>query len=218
MSLHLALCSTKLLSHHTVCQLLCLLHYSLQLFHRWSGYHWCQSGFVEFSWLAEFHGERLCNSGRGRWGTLIHYSLFLPLLRVWNPVEAVFMSWQFSCSIVDSSEKPALTKWVDKHAACSGVFKGRRARHLPRVPPFWGPPLRYYPHKFSLFLVKDVLFTHVMFYKANYKQVFCFQRPPLQKLKYAGTLLSKGPQQQLKYVCTLLLNFIEGAPKRNCSV
>ena len=23
----------------------------------------------------------------------------------------------------------------------SGVFKGRRARHLPRAPPFWGPPL-----------------------------------------------------------------------------
>jgi len=39
----------------------------------------------------------------------------------------------------------------------SGVFKGRRARHLPRAPLFWGPPLRYYAHKFSLFLVKDVL-------------------------------------------------------------
>jgi len=25
--------------------------------------------------------------------------------------------------------------------AGSGVFKGRRARHLPRAPPFWGPPL-----------------------------------------------------------------------------
>ena len=38
----------------------------------------------------------------------------------------------------------------------------------------------------------------------NYNvQVLCFQR---------------GPQQQLKCACTLLLNFIEGAPKRNCSV
>jgi len=81
-----------------------------------------------------------------------------------------------------------------------------------------GPSLRYYAHKFSLFLVKDVLFTHVMCYKANHKQVFCFQRTPLQKLWCAGTLLSKGPQQQLKYVCTLLFNFIEVAPKRNCSV
>jgi len=28
----------------------------------------------------------------------------------------------------------------------SGVFKGRRARHLPRVPPSWGPLLRSYAH------------------------------------------------------------------------
>jgi len=104
------------------------------------------------------------------------------------------------------------------HLINSGVFKGRRARHLPRAPPFWGLPLRYYAHKFSLFLVKDILFTHVMCHKANHKQVFCFQRAPLQKLQCVGTLLSKGPQQQLKYVCTLLLNFIEGVPKRNCSV
>jgi len=62
----------------------------------------------------------------------------------------------------------------------SGVFKGRRARNLPRASPFWRLPLRYYAHKFSLFMVKDVLFTHVMFYKANYKQVFCFQRPPTE--------------------------------------
>jgi len=28
-----------------------------------------------------------------------------------------------------------------KHIIISGVFKGRRARHLPRAPPpFWGPP------------------------------------------------------------------------------
>jgi len=49
-------------------------------------------------------------------------------------------------------------------------------------PHFGGPPLRYYAHKFSLFLVKDVLLTHIMCYKANHKQVFCFQRAPLQKL------------------------------------
>ena len=49
-------------------------------------------------------------------------------------------------------------------------------------PLFGGPPLRYYAHKLSLFLVKDVLFTHVMCYKANHKEVFCFQRAPLQKM------------------------------------
>jgi len=60
--------------------------------------------------------------------------------------------------------------------------QGEASEALASGPPFWGSPLRYYVHKCSLFLVKDVLFTHVMCYKANYKQVFCFQRTPLQKL------------------------------------
>ena len=51
----------------------------------------------------------------------------------------------------------------------SGVFKGRRARHLPRAPPFWGPPLRCYARKFSLFLMKILVFTHIMYYKADHK-------------------------------------------------
>jgi len=51
----------------------------------------------------------------------------------------------------------------------SGVFKGRRARHFPRAPPFWGPPLRCYVRKFSLVLMKNLLFTHIMYYKADHK-------------------------------------------------
>jgi len=50
----------------------------------------------------------------------------------------------------------------------SGVFKGRRARHLPRSPLFGGP-LRCYARKFSLFLVKNLLSTHIMYYKADHK-------------------------------------------------
>jgi len=111
----------------------------------------------------------------------------------------------------------------------SGVFKGRRARHLPRAPPFGGPPLRCYTHKFSLFLMKILLFTHIMYYKKDHKQAPCFQRGPQQQfqcsstllsqgpqqqLQFEGTLLSKGPQQPLKCVTTLLLNFIEGALKK----
>ena len=56
-----------------------------------------------------------------------------------------------------------------------------------RPPLFGGLPLKYYAHKFSLFLLKDVLFTHVMCYKANHKQVFCLQR----------ALLSKGPPTEI---------------------
>ena len=51
----------------------------------------------------------------------------------------------------------------------SGVFKGRRARHLPRATLFGGSPLRCYTRKFSLVLMKNLLFTHIMYYKADYK-------------------------------------------------
>jgi len=33
----------------------------------------------------------------------------------------------------------------------SGVFKGRRARHLPRAPPYWGPPSGVTRINFSYF-------------------------------------------------------------------
>jgi len=63
----------------------------------------------------------------------------------------------------------------------SGVFKGRRAWHLPPPTPF--PPLRCSERRFSLFLVKK--FTHIMCHKADHKQVLCFQR-----LHYGGPCLS----------------------------
>jgi len=51
----------------------------------------------------------------------------------------------------------------------SGVFKGRRARHLPRASPFLCPPVRCYARKCFLFLMKNLLFTHIMYYKADHK-------------------------------------------------
>ena len=51
----------------------------------------------------------------------------------------------------------------------SGVFRGRRARHLPWAPLFGAPPLRCYARKFSLVLMKNLLFTHIIYYKANHK-------------------------------------------------
>ena len=59
-------------------------------------------------------------------------------------------------------------------------------------PLFGGHPLRYHAHKFSLFLVKDVLFTHVMCYKANHKQVFCFQRAPYRKCNVQVLYFQRG--------------------------
>ena len=77
--------------------------------------------------------------------------------------------------------------------------------------------------------MKNLLFTHIMYYKANHKlvlcfqrapyrncnvQVPCFQRGPQQQLQFEGVCFHRGPQQQLKCVSTLLLNFIEGASKK----
>jgi len=112
----------------------------------------------------------------------------------------------------------------------SGVFNGRRARHLPRPPLFWGPPLRYYVHKFSLFLVKDILFTHVMCYKANHQQVFCFQRAPYRNCNVQVLCFQRSPQQQFSRVSALLSKepptvtvickylAFTGAPNSNCNV
>jgi len=63
--------------------------------------------------------------------------------------------------------------WHDLHitmVTASCVFKGRRARYLPRAPPFWGPPSRCFARKFSLFLAKNLLSTHIIiYYKADHK-------------------------------------------------
>jgi len=47
-------------------------------------------------------------------------------------------------------------------------------------------------------------------------QALFFQRGPQEQLQFEGDLLAKRLQQTLKCVSTLLLSFIEGAPKRNC--
>ena len=108
---------------------------------------------------------------------------------------------------------------VEKLPIASGVFKGRRERHLPRAP-FFAPPFRCYADKFSLFLMRNLLFTHIMCYKADHEQVglLCFQKPPFRNCNVQVFCFQRAPQKPLKCVSTLLLNFIEGAPKRTCSV
>jgi len=67
----------------------------------------------------------------------------------------------FKAKTVKSTVIPLLTMGV-----LSGVFKERRASHLPRASP---APLSCYAGKFSLFLMKNVLFTHIMYYKTDHK-------------------------------------------------
>ena len=59
--------------------------------------------------------------------------------------------------------KVKILSFYVKKLVASGMFKGRRARHLPR------PPLKCYARTFSLFLVKNLLSTHVIYYKADHK-------------------------------------------------
>ena len=54
--------------------------------------------------------------------------------------------------------------------------------------------------------------------KADRKQVLCFQRDRFRNCYVQVLCFKRGPQKLLKIVSTLLLNFIEGAPKRNCDV
>jgi len=47
---------------------------------------------------------------------------------------------------------------------------------------------------------------------------FAFKEAPKSNCNLKVICLQRGPQQSLKYVSTLLLNFIEGDPKRICNV
>ena len=54
---------------------------------------------------------------------------------------SLFEAWVARCSpnsVFGRAQKSLGT--ADVTIVASGVFKGRRARHLPRAPPFWGPP------------------------------------------------------------------------------
>jgi len=76
--------------------------------------------------------------------------------------------------------------------------------------------------------VKNILSTHIIYYKADHKKVFFFEKgPPTETAMFrcfafkgapTATALKvicfqKGPQQLLKCVNTLPLKFIERAPK-----
>ena len=82
-------------------------------------------------------------------------------------------------------------------------------------------PSRYFARKYSLFLVKNLLSTHIIFSEPHHNSVLCLQRVPeeqlrcisrllcfqqrrQQQLSCAGTLCYKGAQQQLPCVSRLL--------------
>jgi len=90
----------------------------------------------------------------------------LPWLSVnkWRPEV-----WKDQFQFTERSFAACSKYCINAIISTSGVFKGRRARHLPRAPLFGGPPLRCYERKFSLVMMKNLLFTHIMYYKADHK-------------------------------------------------
>ena len=68
--------------------------------------------------------------------------------------------------------------------------KAREGKAFCLGPPLLGAPLRCYAHKFSLFLVKNLLVTHIMCYKTDHKQVLCFKMPPYRNCNVKVLLLS----------------------------
>ena len=61
-----------------------------------------------------------------------------------------------------------------------------------------------YARKFSLFLVKNLLSTHIIYYKADHKQALCFQRAPYRNFYVQVLCFQRGPQQQLEFQGNLL--------------
>ena len=85
----------------------------------------------------------------------------------------------------------------------SGVFKGKRGRHLPRAS-LLGAPLRCCVCKFSLFLTKKLLFTHIMYCKAIISKYSPFNGAPYRNCNVQVLRFQKGPQQQLQFEGNLL--------------
>jgi len=69
-----------------------------------------------------------------------------------------------------------------------------------------GVPSRYFAHKYSSFLVKNLLSAHIIFSESHHDSVLCLQRSPQEQLQSVSRLLcfQRAPQQQLKCVGTLL--------------
>ena len=73
--------------------------------------------------------------------------------------------------------------------ACSGLFKGRQARHLPWAP--ISPPHRGVSWVVFSFLMKNFLFAYT-FSEAHHNLILCFQWGHQQQQQCVSTLLFKG--------------------------
>ena len=106
--------------------------------------------------------------------------------------ESTHIGWSRMCSIGF-----IFSYKITVRVTYSGVFKGRQARHLPRA------PLKYTLRKYSSFLVKTLLSSHIISSESHHTRnsVLCLQR---------------GPQEQLKCVSKLLC--FQRAPNNNCNV
>jgi len=68
---------------------------------------------------------------------------------------------------------------------------------LASPPHFRGSPWTCFVHKFSSFLVKTVLSTHIIYSEADHKHIRCFQKAPSSNCNVQVLCFESGPQQTL---------------------
>jgi len=83
-----------------------------------------------------------------------------------------------------------LTMHLSISIAVSGVFKGRRARHLPRAPPFWRPPWGVTRIHFPYFWWK---FYHPLIPKQITSKYFTFKASPTETVMSRYFAFKRAP-------------------------
>jgi len=103
-------------------------------------------------------------------GTNISKNSFYRKMRE-RSLESMIMKEFLSCNHKGASmgdgKFPRIQEYIPFFIT-SGVFKGRRPRHLHRLP-FLGPPRSVSRVNFLYFLVKNLLYTHIIYSQPDHK-------------------------------------------------
>ena len=148
-----------------------------------------------------------------------------PLLQTFCPLGMLKIVFRDS-SLYPKQSRAYTREWLGVNR--SGVFKGRRARHLPRAPP-WGITRINFPHfwwktyySLTWCATKQITSKYFAFKGPLYRncdvQVLCFQRGPNSNWNmYVLCRLtsSKGPRKET-VVCKY--STFKGAPNSKCYV
>jgi len=136
----------------------------------------------------------------------------IPMVVKLSPNPVIGFDWFASSAVATQLWAPVATQlWApQKNAYRQWCVSGETSEALAS-----GPSLRCYAHTFSLFLVKNLLSIHMMYYKADRKLVgyssfkapptetvmcryFSFEGAPNSNCNLKVICFQRGPQQPLK--------------------